>query len=406
MAVEDTGSHRESDIALDLTFEFDPLISNGGRRQRHSMYGSEEECDSISSISTTDEEEGYTEPVPIQRKANIAVASPQYNLPPLRPRKHYQDVPAGERKLQRQNASKNKRQRQRTQLVRSRILQEELESRLIWQTGTYGHNFGQFVTPTDVAYNKHSARLVVADPGNARLQVMSHYGQMTNYIGQGMIFPRSLAYDAKGFAYATNCIPSLPSLTVFDQNGYQAAVWGEADFVKPKGVAVTKFGNIVVSDEFHENITIFSSAGKTMQKFRPVNKKKESVQPARLAINSKDCIIVSDTKNDLIKTFDPNGKFLWEFSPKSISSNRSYSQQGICVDRSDNILVTLYYDHTIAKFSPDGKFMGFELTANDGLHFPVGITQMEMEGKPYLALTENDPNTKKTAIKMMTKSRP
>ena len=274
--------------------------------------------------------------------------------------------------------------------------------RQLWKHNGQGGKLGQYSGPTDITFNHVQQRFIVADTHNYRLQVLSLQGKPLNVIGQGILYPKGLVIDHIGSCFIANSIQCGPNVSVLNSDGYLIASWGQSILAQPKGIAVTHHHHLVVSDETNNTITSFTPEGKVIvPKFGTIKKKCKLCQPGQIVVDSKNRIIVSDKGNDSVKIFDVNGKMLKEFSPRPpATTNKTktlYLQEGISVDKSDNILVALFYDHIIAQFSPDGEFMGHMFTEADGLRYPVGI----QAGMHNMAITESNQLKQHASVKLL-----
>ena len=206
---------------------------------------------------------------------------------------------------------------------------------------------------------------------------------------------------------------------------------------KPFGVAVSKEGDIAVSDRKNDCIVMFDKTGNFLRRLSHLgNKEGELTYPRSVAFNSRDelavadsgnnriqfldkksvrvirtfgrqgsatgefkcptgvCVddrdrvIVSDGGNDRVQVFDESGKFLFQFGNESERLEYPYQ----CVSYHHSFIVADYYNHMIKVFDSEGQFLykfGGCGSENGQFKYPSGLV---VDGRGNLLVCDRDNN--------------
>ena len=192
----------------------------------------------------------------------------------------------------------------------------------------------------------------------------------------------------------------------------------------PYGVAVSKSGEVVVSEHNSHCISVYSREGEKIRSFGSEGSSTGQFQfPQGVAITSDNCILISDRYNHRIQMFTMEGKFVKSIGQNGQKPFQFYHPSGITVDPSGRVFVaerfnnriqvlnsdltyshmfgsrgsasgqfrhpcdvainssgvvyvTDYYNHRVQLFSADGWFIssfGSEGSQNGQLYFPTGV---------------------------------
>ncbi len=135
---------------------------------------------------------------------------------------------------------------------------------LVRQLGAQGAGPGQFQEPCGVTVDLEG-RIVVADRGNHRLQVLDEQGGFIRSIGTQGSEPgqfsdlRAVAVDAQGHIYATDY--SQHRVHVFDSQGDLVHSFGDRHLERPWGIAVLDdTGHVLVASYGTHEVKVFNKA--------------------------------------------------------------------------------------------------------------------------------------------------
>ncbi|KAH3701464.1 hypothetical protein DPMN_076452 [Dreissena polymorpha] len=125
----------------------------------------------------------------------------------------------------------------------------------------------------------------------------------------------------------------------------------KGQFNMPTGIAITKAGDIVVSDTENHRIQIFSSDGVFKHMFGSRgNELTELCYPVCVAMTTDDCIAVTDSVNACIKVFAQCGEFQNKYG------NDSFLEfpYGIAITHDNFMIVSDICKHKIFVLYPSG----------------------------------------------------
>lgn len=262
------------------------------------------------------------------------------------------------------NASK-----MRSMSERSMSETEDYQQRqLLWEVVRRGSKVGELCSPTAVSFTPDQS-LVVSEVNNHRLQVFSNSGESAMIIGQGMLNPKDVAVNDDGTIYLADS--SQKAVLMFDAEGRALGQWGKGYLKYPRGLTILPDGNVVVADKASNIVSIHTPSGELKNAFGMSKSAVDLKEPINVTCDSHQRIIVNDQGNNSIKIFDKHGKLLCMID--AIGGQPLPEVQGLCVDASDNILMSFYRKHAVVAFSPDGRCLGICLKQEDGISWPAGI---------------------------------
>ncbi|MBM3943574.1 MAG: hypothetical protein FJ316_11795 [SAR202 cluster bacterium] len=159
-------------------------------------------------------------------------------------------------------------------------------------------------------------------------------------------------YDAKS-KFVVKCNFNEDYMGFFGAKGE-----GDEEFTWPNSVAVDKSGNVYVSDEWLNRVTIFSPEGKFVGKWGVKgNKNGQWERPAGMVFDADNNMLVCDSLNHRIQKFTKDGEYISKFGKFGAGHGEFNMPWGICLDRQSNVYVADWRNDRIQKFSPEGKFM-------------------------------------------------
>jgi len=135
--------------------------------------------------------------------------------------------------------------------------------------------------------------------------------------------------------------------------------YGEEDGhgVWPFGVAVGKTGEVYVTDEWKNTISVFDPDGKFIRKFGETGSGSGQLRgPAGIVCESNGNLIVVDSGNDRLQVFSPEGKVLAQCGHSGSGDGQFNRPWGITLDKDSNIWVADWKNHRVQKWTPGGKY--------------------------------------------------
>ena len=109
--------------------------------------------------------------------------------------------------------------------------------------------------------------------------------------------------------------------------------------------------------------------------------------PRGVAINKRGEVVVTELDRHCVSVFSPSGEKLRSFGTPSSGQGQFHSPFGIAVDGEGNILVADYINNRIQKFTAEGQFLAEVGTKGSGplqLIYPTGIAFNTSNNKVYV----------------------
>lgn len=232
----------------------------------------------------------------------------------------------------------------------------------------------------------------------SRIQVLDQSGNCMNSIAQGDIMPYGITSDSEGYLAITD--HKDRTVKFYTPDGRSALSWKTNMFDWPDGIACTKSGNYVVSDWTRGTVSIHDISGTEIRKFATVNSKTSDVKscPAYVTIDRTQRIILTDNFDHSVKIFSKTGELLKTFGNNSDvkpDAHRIEDPRGVTTDCNGNIYVAEWQKDRVSQFSSDGRFIQYILSEED-IQYPWGIA---VNHQGLLCVSEQKLNAK-PALKM------
>jgi DNA-binding beta-propeller fold protein YncE len=164
-------------------------------------------------------------------------------------------------------------------------------------------------------------------------------------------------------------------------------------FMWPTAIALDKAGNVYVSDEWYNRISIFTGEGDWLGKWGTAGTGNgELNRPSGMAFDQDDNLYVVDSLNHRIQHFTKEGTFITAWGRAGSGDGEFNMPWGIDVDTEGQVYVTDWRNDRVQKFTADGRFlMQFGTSgAGDGeFNRPTGIA-VDQAGVIYVADWHND----------------
>ncbi len=165
--------------------------------------------------------------------------------------------------------------------------------------------------------------------------------------------------------------------------------YGDAEgrVIWPTGVALDSQGQVYVSDEWLNRVSVFNAEGE----FQHCWATTESTDPlangaAGIAIDANDTVFISDGRSHKVRKFSTDGTFLSAWGSLGSGEGELDSPWGITVDSAGNVYVADHKNHRVQKFTADGEFIlqfGTGGTKKGQLSFPTDVA-VDPDGDVYI----------------------
>lgn len=168
---------------------------------------------------------------------------------------------------------------------------------------------------------------------------------------------------------------------------------GDGQFMWPAAIITDADGNVYVSDEHLNRISVFDADGEFVRCWGEAGSAPGQLNgPSGIAIDADDNFYVSDTLNHRIQKFTPDGEFVAAFGEYGGGKGQLNMPWGISVDDEGAVYVADWRNDRIQKFSGDGEFIAKFGGAGCGdgeFNRPTDVT-VDADGDIYVADWGND----------------
>jgi len=219
--------------------------------------------------------------------------------------------------------------------------------------GEFGSKPGQVSEPSGVAITP-GGDIVLTDTNNHRVQVYDgkgvfkfEFGKQGKKEGQ-MLYPNRVAVSPfNGNFVITERLPST-HIHIYDDKGMFLHRFGANVLQHPRGLAVDKYGFIVVIECKIMRVVIFDPYGNLVHSFYCNG---QLQFPNNICTNSKGEVLICDNRLNCIKVFTYDGKFVRQISGSGMTS----FPIGVGVDKSgDIVIVDNHRSFNITVFDKEG----------------------------------------------------
>ncbi|XP_013398593.1 protein lin-41-like [Lingula anatina] len=217
---------------------------------------------------------------------------------------------------------------------------------------------------TGLAIDKE--HMFVVDNGNNRTKVFTHGGQFKFDIKVNE--PYDVAVSQTGHLYITSwgdrCVQ------VYSTRGQQVTTMGQGLLELPWGITLNRQGHVMVCDNRKKSIFTFHADSGQLLNTIPLSMCR---YPRYITVNSvNDNIVISDMLGHCVHVLSPTGDHLYKYDGSREGSKLSLPC-GVCTDSYGHIFIADRDNHRIVALSPQGQFIRYIVTEDDGLWRPTAV---------------------------------
>ena len=163
--------------------------------------------------------------------------------------------------------------------------------------------------------------------------------------------------------------------------------------VWPVSISLDSQGNLYVSDEWLNRISMFTSDGDWLGSWGIKGKADgEFDKPSGIAFDHEDNLYIVDTGNNRIQKFTKDGQFLDKWGHEGTGDGEFNMPWGIDIDSNGDVFIADWRNDRIQKFTSDGQFLmklGVPGSGDGELNRPTDMA-VDGQGLIYVADWQND----------------
>ena len=237
----------------------------------------------------------------------------------------------------------------------------------------------------------------------------SHNVGRQSLTGMGFDCPVALALGSDGIAYIANrgserisnvawdhtgIGQRISMLTLGDQKGEEEFLGefstygsGDGQLIWPVGITADKQGNLYITDEWLNRVSVFDKDGNFQRDWGTVQEgDREPNGAAGIAIDADNTLYITDGRSHKVRKFTTNGRFLGSWGSPGSGEGKLDSPWGITVGGQGYLYVADHKNHRVQKFTPDGGFVaqfGGPGTKKGQLTYPTDVA-VDPDGDVYI----------------------
>jgi DNA-binding beta-propeller fold protein YncE len=162
---------------------------------------------------------------------------------------------------------------------------------------------------------------------------------------------------------------------------------GDGELIWPAGIARDSQGQLYVTDEWLNRVSIFDQDGNFLTHWgRPGHGAGEFDGPSGIAIDPNDNVYIVDSRNHRVQKFSPDGSFLSQWGSLGSGEGQLDSPWGITLDSEGYVYIADHKNHRAQKFTPEGEFIasfGSYGAGRGQLNRPSGVA-VDPDGDVYV----------------------
>ncbi|PKB80335.1 MAG: hypothetical protein BZY88_09015 [SAR202 cluster bacterium Io17-Chloro-G9] len=183
-----------------------------------------------------------------------------------------------------------------------------------------------------------------------------------NYDDGSLVWPTCIAIDSEGQVYVSD--EWLNRISIFTKDGDYVGKWeertgsGDGEMDRPSGLAFDKDDNLFVVDSRNNRVQKFTKDGKFLAKFGTEGSGDGQFNlPWGIGIDSHGDVYIADWRNDRVQKFTADGKFLMKFGTSGDGEGQFSRPTDVAIDNDGIIYVTDWLNNRLQVFEGDGSFI-------------------------------------------------
>ena len=200
--------------------------------------------------------------------------------------------------------------------------------------------------------------VVGTTPGDE--EFMGEFGQYGDGEGE-IIWPAGIVLDGQGNVYVTD--EWLNRVSIFDNEGNFLRLWGssghgDGELDGPSGIDVDKEDNLYIADSRNHRVQKFTRDGEFLAKWGTFGSEEgELSSPWGMTIDRDGYVYVADHRNHRAQKFTPDGEFVAKFGSYGTGRGQLNHPSDVAVDPDGDVYVCDWANHRVQAFGPDGRFI-------------------------------------------------
>ena len=186
------------------------------------------------------------------------------------------------------------------------------------------------------------------------------FGSLGSSAGE-FTWPNSLVADLEGNVYVTD--EWLNRISVFDHNGKFLRWWGKqgtgiGEWNRPAGLVLDRDENILVADSFNHRIQKFTKYGEYLGEWGEFGRKAGQFDtPWGVSVDTEWNIFVADWRNDRIQKFTSDGDYLMQIGESGNQPGQFNRPSDVAIDHKGCIYVVDWGNDRVQVFDRNGHFI-------------------------------------------------
>lgn len=189
---------------------------------------------------------------------------------------------------------------------------------------------------------------------------IKEFGSLGSSDGE-FTWPNSLAIDFEGNVYVTD--EWLNRISVFDPDGNFLRSWGiqgtsSGEWSRPAGIVLDQDENLLVADSFNHRIQKCTKYGEYLEEWGSLgNKVGQFNTPWGISVDVEGDVFVADWRNDRIQKFTPDGNYLMQIGGHGKQPGKFHRPSDVAIDDTGYIYVVDWGNDRVQVFDSNGEFI-------------------------------------------------
>ena len=132
---------------------------------------------------------------------------------------------------------------------------------------------------------------------------------------------------------------------------------GPGEAAWPSGIALDSMGNVYLTDEWHNRVSVFDEAGAFLTGWgSPGSGDGQFNRPSGICIDAGDHVYIVDSLNHRVQKLGTDGSFMNAWGSHGDGPGELDSPWGVALDEAGHVYVADHKNHRVQKFDPSGSF--------------------------------------------------